>query len=669
MNKLTTYIALGFATLAASCSSDLGDSGSATLSGNGEKTPLEVNASLNTLAPQSRATNNKFDGGDKLLAYVRHVTWDGVIPGTKSQVEGEFAKRLVTFTFGSAQVTTADKSTTTDLTAEGTPLYWDDFSSSTTADTDLRTEGHYLQSYYGYCYNGGTPSTALNSETGVLGWSVPKNQTTAEAVKTSDLLWSAEQEPVSYMHSTAIDADHNTITIPYTHAMSEVTIIVKVDKGYEGAALNDAAVTLKNFNNVGTFTAPSQEIGTTSAADIIKMYAGAVVDKSKTFVAMTVPQTNLTAGNVLATITNVNGTNYDIPVTAAILESWKSQLVEDEAGEKLNDGVAEAKPMLLSRATATIDPAKGYLTKPGVNYELTVTISKVDIKVEASIADWKTVKATGTGAVNFSADIKTTDKENTITAGSFDIFHATTTAGLAYSTTATYTGGKWVNTPDIYWADGSTTYFFRALASYDGTKPSSVSHSLSAAQGIDLIWATTPAHKGKEADGTEHDYEQGAAINPRTGEVPMEFEHIMSKVTMKLETSEVEAAKVDLTGAKISISNLSTAGTIAISDGAITPSTSNAAAITNMAAPINGYCVIPQTIADKAIVTITLADGTTYKLQLNKCTDSTGEVTEWQRGKHYTYTIYLEKEKITFRAMIKDWDEKTGSGNATLEWD
>jgi hypothetical protein len=80
--------------------------------------------------------------------------------------------------------------------------------------------------------------------------------------------------------------------------------------------------------------------------------------------------------------------------------------------------------------------------------------------------------------------------------------------------------------------------------------------------------------------------------------------------------------------------------------------------------------VIPQTINDKAVVIITLKDGTQYKLQLNQCKDASQKaITEWERGKRYVYTIHLEKEEMKFWAVIKAWDEKIGSGDATLDWD
>ena len=80
--------------------------------------------------------------------------------------------------------------------------------------------------------------------------------------------------------------------------------------------------------------------------------------------------------------------------------------------------------------------------------------------------------------------------------------------------------------------------------------------------------------------------------------------------------------------------------------------------------------MVPQEINDKAKIVITLADGTTYSLLLNTCEDKDGKaVTDWYSGNLYEYTITLKKEDIQFRALVKDWIEETGSGNATLDWD
>ncbi|MGN1246226.1 MAG: fimbrillin family protein, partial [Muribaculaceae bacterium] len=377
----------------------------------------------------------------------------------------------------------------------------------------------------------------------------------------------------------------------------------------------------------------------------------------------------------LAEITNIDGNNYKIPVTDAILTAWGSQL----DGTKL---------------------------KSGVNYKLTVTVAKQVIDVVAQITDWVTIEATGKGDINFSADVTSSGVANEAT-GSFDLYRSTETDGtsaLAYATTSTWTIDKWVNTPQIYWANGSTSYYFRALATYDGTSLSSISSTpgdeatrTAAAQGKDLMWATTKAHSGTAADGSAYSYTEGAAIPPRTGDVPLQFEHAMSKITINLSTSttgkdeatqslDEKARAVDFTNAKITISNLCTEGTIAIADGAITPTALSVEAPTSLQQNVTtetgvkdkgsiSDIVIPQLLINETYpikLTITLGDGTTYSLLLKDCKvkDSADNyITTWVRGKHYVYDIYVEKEAISFVAVIKDWEEVSGGGDANLDWD
>ena len=79
---------------------------------------------------------------------------------------------------------------------------------------------------------------------------------------------------------------------------------------------------------------------------------------------------------------------------------------------------------------------------------------------------------------------------------------------------------------------------------------------------------------------------------------------------------------------------------------------------------------IPHSL-DGRRLTVTLNDGNTkYSVLLTNCNDRNGDyITKWQRGRSYVYTITLGKEEITFRAMIKEWVETTGGGNASLDWD
>ena len=583
-----------------------------------ERLPLILEPSLSGARVVTRALGNEFEATDELLCYVRHVDNDG------SNVQA----RMVTLRNG----------------VPTEPLYWDDFSNSAAAATDLRTTGHGLHTFYGYCYNGGTPSTALVEATGVLGWTTPADQSGEGILKAADLLWSANQAKVTYSH--ARDA-HGTLVIPFTHAMSKFTIVLVADEGFEAGDLDATTVTLSGMNLGGTFTAATSGV-TASGTTTVKMYAGepSVTAQSlpcRAYEAVSVPKVALASGNLLATVRDVDGNDYSILVTDDILTGW----------------------------AAGIDNG---LSMSGVNYKLTVTLNKQTVSVVATLADWTDVSAAGTGKISFTADVKSIDKNNDAAIKSGDSFSLwmskdNTAFGTAVTTSA-FDGSGFVNTPAIYWPNGSDSFYFRALAQKTGSKVLDAVSSTDVTQDTDLLWATTSAHKGTEADGqTVHDYSEGAAINPRTGSVPLVFRHVMSAVSVTLKTS-TDASAVDLTGAKVTLTNLYTAGTVDIATGAVTAGGSKADKAVDETTGFDNLIMVPQTIADNAKMVIALSDGTTYSLQLNECTDgSDSPVAEWESGNRYTYTVSLRKEDVRLRALVQDWTAKSGSGNATLDWD
>lgn len=701
MMKLARNIILAsIAAVAASCSDD-------TLPGtnpdNGERTPLNVAVALSNGTPLSRAEGNTFAAGDSLYAYIRQVEWDGTntdyILGV-SEKAADQSPSLVLFKVTSNDMTVVDDQQTSNLTASsyyngsdwlgitGGKLYWDDFS---TSSDPLTADGRYLQSAWGFCYNGGSPTTALSQTDGTIGWTAAGDFDSAEKLRNNDLLWSKAQKPLKYKHGTFGGNDHGTLVIPYTHAMSMITIEVVAADGFTTGNLGSTTATLQDMYKSATFSAPNATVSSQADLQTVKMLASAEGTNAeskpnKKFQALVIPGKTLTTGIELAVISDIDGNNYKIPVTQTIINDWSAQL----------DG--------------------GNTLKSGINYKLTVTVAKQAISVVAQITDWTTIKATGTGEINFSADVTSSGVANVAT-GSFDLYCGTSTTpgaegALAYATTSEYSDSKWVNNPPIYWANGTTSYYFRALATYDGSLLSSINNTptpegenarKAAAQSTDLMWATTKEHEGNlEGGGTQH-FNAGEAIPPRTGDVPLQFVHAMSKITINLSTSTTgkeeatqslddKARAVDFTRAKISISNLCTAGTIAIADGNITPTALSAEAPTSLQQNVTtetgvkdkgsiSEIVIPQSLLEKTIggtdncpikLTITLGDGTTYSLLLKDCKvkySADNYITTWNRGKHYVYEIYVEKEAIRFVAVIKEWEKVNGGGNANLDWD
>lgn len=719
--------------LLAGCSNE--ENFSDTLSGNGKKTPLLINATLDTGKGLTRASGNKFVSGDELLTYVRHVKGGNDINNYTyvSDTPNDGYNKLVTYTKGNAAMGGDEADNvreTSDLTSTA---YWDDFSNSSSADTYLRTGGHGLQSYYGYCYNGGLPNSLIEAS-GDLTWTVETNQSTAVDVQHSDLLWSPTQEKVAYFHESSHDANHGTLTIPYKHAMSEITVTVKTRDGFVGSTdgtkkpLDNTTLTLFKMGTVTTLTAPTSTWtpvpgeGNNNITSIT-MCGGPYSDylttnnfMDRNYTAIIAPGTKLKEGEKILEIINADGNNYSVTIT--------SDMLNDATGW----GLYHPAP---KQGTEDVDK-KYVLTQPGYNYHLTVTIDKASLQTNATLNNWTDVTASGIGDILLNDDdtnlimddsdvpygdtnvkVVAVDKnrfKSDDSAASFTLFtllstpsngeaSARTNESYNFATVSTYkdNGGdnndEWVNSPEIYWPNVTDNYYFRALASFNSSNivagitvndianvGTNKATAVAVSQGTigenkDILWGTTASHRGYN---NTH-YVRGQAIPPRIGGVPIFFSHAMSKVSFTLETTSVDATKVDLANATFVVSNLYTSGTITIENGVINGSGERAASAisTNVASEFTGtstnlitdLIVVPQTFPENAYVTVTLSNGAVYRVALRDCTLSDDNTaTAWERGKNYSYTIHVEKEKVKFNAGVKDWDEVTGSGNAALEW-
>lgn len=629
-------VALGFV----ACANDNGDAPS----NDGGKTPIDIAVAFvdGEIVSKSstRAVDKTFEANDKLVAHLQHVTTS---EGNTSPLTDNKYSKTVVFTVKDGFSITEENNTqkTSDITPDS-PLYWDDFSDAT---NDIRTGGHGLRSAWGYCYNGKENFPESNNHTDEITWEAATDQ--KSGFKTSDLLWSKTQDPVSYQHGNNSGDSHGTITIPYTHAMSKATIVLTAGEGFGDKAFENTTITLKGVNIKGKFTATTATVVGTKTGEEGQYETGDIqmqkkstdaTNNSVTFECVFVPNTLLNDGKLWAEINNVAGNNYEIKLTSAML-----------ATEKWGAGP----------------------TKSGVNYKLAATISKQKIDVVAQIADWIYKETSADGKIQFSTDLTEVDYNDMISGTSYDVFTSESqTSGYSKSTTRNYTDSKWTDYPVIYWQGEGKGLYFRGLAKYENNLITSVAGSTSANQGTDLLWATTPQHTGKDNSGNDKTYEAGDKIDPRTSFVPLKFEHAMSKVKFVLKTTD-ENTKVNLEGATLSIPGITTNGTIDVANGNITIGSTTADL-----APVDNteYIVIPQNLDGKKL-TITLndanADGkkTTYSILLTDCKVDGNAILSWERGNSYEYTITLAKEAIQFRALIKEWNEKTGSGDASLDWD
>lgn len=682
MRKSLLYI-IGAAALAA-CSDD---AESPYLDGK-DKSPIAVVSNLSVNTATTRAVDKEFDAGDELIARLQTIE-DVEIDGSRTINY----KKTETFKINpepahSQYKNDPNTNQTSDLTCISSSsidgnIYWDDYSSK---DYDLREKNasdqliRGIRLFYGYCYNSRTASEtgSLAEDTGILtGWTVETDQKT-KGTRTSDLLFAETQESIHYH---PLPADRETLVLPYTHAMSKLTIKVVCKDGFSSDKDNFAntEVVFKNLNTTATVNAPSAKV-TPSGTDDITPSETETDNKNRIYTAIFAP-TVMKADQLLATITDVDGNNYDVKLTDAILnpqEGTPATTKEDAWSTQLAD---YSLTTVSRHAEKSYDVTNGGITKPGVHYYLEVTINKQAIEVIATITDWIPVNAEGLGEIKFENDI--TSKDGTIADGlktnGFDVYLSSTAGAVPDYSLATsrfsYTAADgWTNTPAIYWPNGSDKLYFRALS--NATSTTDIKN------GSDVLWGTT-------SEDTANGYVEGAPLAPRTGQVPLTFYHTMSMITINLidkyAESDNDDAKIVLEGATIQLTNLATTGKIDLHTGDVTADgdlkenvfTSAYYAANDPSDPaktpqVKNYIVVPQEIGSSAEVVITLADGTVYKGLLKDCNvanQSTTYVTEWEQRKHYIYDITLAKQEILFQAHIKEWETVNTSGNATLEWD
>lgn len=600
MKKRLLYLLSAVAAMLTSCSDEVVEKVD-FLNGN-EKTPITVVSNISANTPVTRATDATWEENDMLFAYVQHVKansgntgYDVVnVTGTEPRIQYFKVNNKTDNSVDNFTNTTSPTLSPVDASGNAVGFYWDDFSVGGKGDdTDIRTSGHGLRALYGLCYNGSPAhdetgssiTTALNEPNGTLGWTVADDQKEKSSFTKSDLLWSGTtQTPVTYDHGSnnTINGRDKVLTIPFTHAMSKVTIEIELKDGYDansdGKAIafgtNNTTPTLY-ANRVTSVTAPTQTLSTTVASGDdrkIQMYLSddeATENKHRVYEAIIAP-TVMKAGNLLAQV-SVDGNNYDINLTDELLTTvptgataaWSSQL----------KSYSEASSILTKNSTGNYDATNGGITLSGVNYRIKVTLSKQQIQVQAFIAGWDDVSASVDGTIMFDTNVDSDDATGTAVANTstFDLWRSTTNAdaasydadgsaqGIQKATTCVYNVNKWIGSPKIYWANGTESYYFRALAKMDDAatnKIISVDGDLGATQGLDLLWAQTSRHKGKDEsgnviqeNGVDKVFGEGNIINPRKGTVPLSFIHAMSKISVKLQSAGGSEG-VDIDGAK-----------------------------------------------------------------------------------------------------------------------
>lgn len=279
----------------------------------------------------------------------------------------------------------------------------------------------------------------------------------------------------------------------------------------------------------------------------------------------------------------------------------------------------------------------------------------------------------------------------------------------------------------LFWPTHDTHYQFRGVWPMTGTETSNtatVPHvkALSESDDTQIINISNVAYSansypsdlmiarpefGLQSDGTEIDpectnsdhthkklYSEG--ICATEGKIIMNFQYVMSQVEVELQTVSGDAAVNIGANTKVEIVNVANDGYVKLGDRIVVPNTQDQTYVLNPAntESLTGdaltkaqrtrhSAIVPQTLTYtdpgastnvRFKVTIYKGDSTTdvddiYYADIKKImvkepgdTDPK-EISKWESGKHYIYTLTLSKTAINVTATITDWKEVKASQN------
>lgn len=465
----------------------------------------------------------------------------------------------------------------------------------------------------------------------------------------------------------------------FYHALSKITIKMVEGDGFKTSSTEDFnlnKITLNGFKVKGTFDVVDGAFSSTDAVTpITSMYKKEQTAADMTLEALVMPGTNLsTAALTDAVDFSIDGNAFKVS-SATLVEKLKG----GDASAEWN-GIIEA----------------------GKNYIFTFRVSKTAVEVTATIKDWEVLSAKqDEPKINVSTaygqDVSDPDKRTAFTKNF--TFLRSTSINNSYTdqSEAIYDKGAYFLTPDRYWPDHSTHYFFRGVwpvmeASEDGTKTPTTKFYGSNS----IVVENAPYAKDTYPSDLMIGYPRTttetcphgntvatSGICATEGDIRMNFQYVMSQVEVKLETSDPSSSDHVTFDAntKVEIVDAYNEGYILLSNGSSSFEDKFKADPYTMHR-VNGAndhfhdAVIPQTLLGdsqfiKFRITVTDPASSTQDsyetvfgvkdIEVEEGSNAAAKITAWEPGKRYVYTLYITKTGIKVTATIKDWIEAKGS--------
>lgn len=614
-------------------------------------------------------------------------------PGTplNLQISGEWSttvKKTTTATTGGTSASNAKHNSLTLSPA----LFWNDYGVADPGNNEGRETGLTI---YGAAVNGAASAPTVTNWDAAFEWELPLDQTAGWT--DNDLLTSNNIRPTIPADGTGRTGDGTykfddyltkltTPTAPasdiieFTHAMSKVTVVLTAGDGFEGGKFVDPpTVTLTDFKYTGNVSIPGKTSTPINDTKDIKMHlaAGGAGTATATFDALVYPGNSFTDATPLLSLT-ADGNTFAI------------------TAKKLNDAIRAAI------SDAAVDyPATGtdVSFKQGWNYKLKIRVNKTGTHVTATIVNWNEVTAEEE-APKINVD-KVYGHEPGNSVGTdfgkgFDLYRSTTITGSYLGTddhaVVSYAGSKYTMSPQLYWPNHQTHYFFRGVwplvGSTEGPAAAKVHDNTIDVENVAYQQGYYPSDLmiGRPLTTDETATDEACKVHSGTqgicateGDVRMNFRYMMSQVKVELSSSnptDKDYIAFDA-NTKVEIIGGYKDGAIKLSDctsdftgKSVAPYMLHNAA----AADYDSYrdAIIPQTLTDglKFRVTVTNANSTTdvyecaiKNIKVSENSAAPALINAWQSGKIYTYKLKVTKTAVNVTATLKDWVPVEASEN------
>lgn len=590
-------------------------------------------------------------------------------------------------------------------------LYWDDFHTADPANTagrayGLNIYGAAVANYINTSNQVGTLPDGTNAsnnnlkamlESGDwtrLHWTLPLNQSDGTTVTNSDLLTTNNVTAtgdgrLKFDDVTGKSGNTPSNLLEFTHAMTRITVELTAGKGFtpngsgQPTFQDVPSVTLLGFPYVGV-------------VDIINKTS---TPTATDFADGSTPAT----GNIQCHVSMGDG-SHTATLTALVFPGGS---FDDDATNVLRI-MADGNEYLV---TATkMNEALGHATfQQGTNYVFQITVNKTGVDVTATIKEWDVITAENEAPIiNFD---KCYGQDGAAFTETFSLYRSTDKMAGPYTNNADQAvvsydneNNRYVMTPQLYWPDHTTHYFFRAIWPKVGTTngPTTIQSGKSiAVQNEAYTAGKYPSDlrigMPRKADGTPDetckktgaghgiegicatDAPDGSA-HGTDGKIHLNFQYAMSQVVVQLNTNPDASSTNKVTfdeKTKVEILNGYTEGALMLGDGS-SDFTGKTPKTYPMHRPTDGGytnyrdAIVPQTLTYKdeqgkdvnLRFRITVGDDA-YEtvLGIKDIPVTIGGVQQkinaWEPGKKYVYTLTITKTGISVTATIADWDPVT----------